>query len=50
MGELESKNTIMKNLNKGINYEPPTIEIIEIKVEKGFASSVDPTFINPGMG
>ena len=40
----------MKKLAEKKNYEPPIVEIIEVKVEEGFAtSSQDPIFSNPGM-
>lgn len=29
-----------------LNYESPVVEIIEVEVEKGFASSVEP--VTPG--
>ncbi len=40
----------MRKLPKEKNYEPPIVEIIEVKVEEGFAASnQDPIFRNPGM-
>ena len=33
-----------------IIYQPPKLEVIEVKVEKGFATSDDPTITNPDMG
>ena len=41
-----SLNNILKMETKAVfNYEAPQVEIIEVEVEQGFASSMD--FINP---
>lgn len=33
--------------NEILNYEAPQVEIVEVEVEQGFATSGEPTFTNP---
>ena len=40
----------MKMVNELFAYETPQVEVIEVEVEKGFATTDDPTITNPDMG
>ena len=46
---MEKSNDFWK-MNENVDYLPPRIEVVDMKVERGFAGSCDECEANPGDG